>query len=289
MLSDADKELRRLGIGSSESAAIAGLPSFVKPIEVWRSKLEPGYEAEQTFIMRMGELLEDDNITLLEEREGITVAKVGTWKHPTLPIVDTPDGIATLKDGRSTAPVEAKLVLPWQAQEFGEEFTDQVPKPYYAQAQHHLWARRQRGFEDAFCFMPVFVGLTEHRLYIIPWVPELAADLIQRDLAFWHAHVVTGVPPEPDGTLEYTHYLAQKYPQTQRVVLSANDDAEREAQVYLKEKAASEAATLRMTEAANRLRDIVKEAEGVAGKGWAASWKADKNGKRSFRLKEGAA
>jgi predicted phage-related endonuclease len=286
-LTDKQKAIRLTGIGSSESAAIAGLPAFVKPIEVYQEKTNPTFEREQTFLMRMGHFLEGPNLEILSEREGVKVSSPGTWKHPELPIVDTVDGIATYPDGREV-PVEAKLVLPWNAQEFGPEETDEVPLPYYAQCQHHLWARRQQGFKDDLCLMPVLLGVTEWRLYRIPWDPELADTLMGHSLAFWQRHVVPRIPPPPDGTKAYTDYLAEKYPQPQKVIVPADNQAEAAAKAYLQAKAASEVAEKAMTQAANLLRAAVADAEGMTGAGWAATWKADKNGKRTFRLKEGA-
>jgi predicted phage-related endonuclease len=238
--------------------------------------------------MEMGHLTEPINLALLVKNEGVAVRLGETWKHPTLPIVDTVDGIATYPDGR-TAPVEAKLVLPWNAQEFGAEGTDEVPLPYYAQCQHHLWARRQQGHQETFCLMPVLVGVLEWRLYRIPWDEALAANLIKHAVNFWEKHILPKVPPPPDGTKDYAQYLAAKYPQTQSVVLPADADAERAAEIYRKAKKAADDADARMTEAANLLRNYVKEAEGVSGNGWSATWKADKNGRRTFKLKEGRA
>jgi predicted phage-related endonuclease len=132
------------------------------------------------------------------------------------------------------------------------------------------------------------VGLTEWRLYRVPWVPEIAESLIRHSLEFWANHVVPRIPPPPDGTKAYTDYLAEKYPQPQKVIVPADNQAEAAAKAYLQAKAASEVAEKAMTQAANLLRAAVADAEGMTGAGWAATWKADKNGKRTFRLKEGA-
>lgn len=286
-LTPEQKAIRRTGIGSSESASVAGIPAFVKPIEVYREKTEDGFEREQTFLMRMGHFLEGPNLEILAEREGGVVRSPGTWKHPDLPIVDTPDAVFAYANGKE-APIEAKLVLPWNAQEFGPEGTDKVPFNYWMQCQHHIWARREQGFKDELCLMPVLVGVTEWRLYRIPLDKTLAESLINDSVGFWKRHVLPRVPPPPDATKAYTEYLAEKYPQVKPEIVAADDQAEAAAQRYLRAKAAAESAEKAMTEAANLLRAAVKDAEGVTGNRWAATWKADKNGKRTFRLKEGA-
>jgi hypothetical protein len=101
--------------------------------------------------------------------------------------------------------------------------------------------------------------------------------------------VVPRTPPPPDGTKAYAQYLAEKYPQVREVVLPATAEAEVAAEAYRKARKAADEAERRMTEAANLLRSTMREAEGLSGNGWSATWKADKNGKRSFRLKEGRA
>lgn len=293
-LTDEQKRIRREGIGSSESACIAGIPAFTAPIDVFRSKVE-GQERDSSFLMEMGHLTEPANLALLERNTGASVVPGYTWKHPTLPIVDTVDGVATFSQdvllaGRlqvkagTTAPVEAKLVLPWNAQEFGEEGTDEVPLPYYAQAQHHLWSRRQQGFQEEFCLMPVLVGVLEWRLYVIPWDPELAETLIGHSLRFWERHVLTKVAPPVDGSRSYAQYLAEKYPQPQSIVLPATAEAEQAAADYLKAKEVMDQAEKFMTEAANRLRLATGDAEGLKGNGWDASWKANKNGVRTLKV-----
>jgi predicted phage-related endonuclease len=284
-LTDEQKAQRRLGIGSSEIAALAGLPAFMTPIEVYRAKVEENFDRDAGWFGVIGSLLEDDVLELLRRKDGYTYEYPGTLKHPLFPIVATPDAVAR-KDGTLYA-VEAKTALPWRMDGFGAEGTDEVPPCYLVQCQWHMLVLRAHGYAVAECLVPVLVGTLELRIYRVPFDAALAENLVGVAMEFWNTHVLPRVPPPVDGTAAYADYLAQAYSAPEPQTLPANDDAEKWAKEYARTSAIYETIKKELELAKNNLKALAGNSEGLQGAGWRATWKEDSKGNRRFNFRNG--
>jgi hypothetical protein len=89
---------------------------------------------------------------------------------------------------------DAKTAGPQKSLQFGKEFTDEVPWPYFLQCQWHLYH-----YEEAqICYLPAgIVRYTlEPNLYIIYRDNELIEEMETKLFAFYEEYVETGVCPK---------------------------------------------------------------------------------------------
>jgi predicted phage-related endonuclease len=111
--------------------------------------------------------------------------------------------------------VEAKCA--WSTDGWGEDGSGDVPAYYQTQACHY--------FEVAdadVCFFPVLFGMdgldweqistpsgsawtpiiaedADFRIFVIERDESFVRDVVEAERAFWHDHVLAGVPPDPSG------------------------------------------------------------------------------------------
>jgi putative phage-type endonuclease len=132
-------ELRKNGIGASESAAILEVEgAFGTPLKVWASKMDD-YEREE------GDEAFEERMRIAHRMEPIILAELKsdtswmiemdgtTYRHPEFPyLTATPDAWARMPEGWGL--VELKNVSEWAADEWGEE----APLKYQVQLQHQM-------------------------------------------------------------------------------------------------------------------------------------------------------
>lgn len=282
-LTPEQKEARRAGIGGSESACIAGFPAFTKTIEVFRSKKDPDYERPASFSMELGDLFEDDILELAKRRTGLNISPNKTvFKHPTLPLVSTPDGLVP-----EPIVIEAKWCNEWMLADWGPDGSDLVPKPYLLQVQHNMFVLRACGIHVEEAKIALLIGTKELRVYTIRYAADMAEALARTLTAWWEKYVVRDVPPPPDGTPSYMDWLSATYPPPQRgAEIQAPHECGQWATQYRQARDRKKEAERLLREAEQNLcRSLGAEAESMVGNGWRASWRANKNGDRRFTFK----
>lgn len=287
-LSPEQIEFRRGGLGSSDIAALTGHSTWASPWDVWRSKVE-GVEKPQDFKMELGQLLEPVVLELFRRRTGRLVgANAVTYQHPELKFaLSTPDGLTGERHGvREDAVVEAKTCDPFAMEEFGEDGTDQVKPAYMVQAVWHMGVLRGvLGESITRCFIPVLFGTREFRLYEVGWDPEMWQNLVTIGRSWWETYVLPRKAPPIDASSACTAHLADAFP-ANREPLRLAERHHHEWATELRQLKATMAVTKdRVDYLANEMRSSIADAEGLEGEGWRATWRADKRGKRAFRLK----
>lgn len=179
---------RRNGIGASDIAAVLGISPWKTPLQLYmdkRGELPPQEDAPQ---LRRGRMLEPLVLDFYADETGHQVTRqqecvVGAepWMLATL------DGF----DAIDNAPVEAKTVNAFSAQEFGEHGSDEVPLHYSAQVH---W---QMMLTDASTgYLAALIGSDDFRIFTIQRDRDLESMLIARAAEFWQ-RVQAGNPPEP--------------------------------------------------------------------------------------------
>lgn len=214
---------RRRGIGASDVAGILGLSPWASPYSVWASKVFEQDDDRDTLAMSFGRRAEAMIAPWFHELTGLYVGgEQGSW----CPGPDalwqrcTIDGLVfetyeTDPDGNRD-PLGA-LEIKTTSATHAEWETDGIPVHYQCQAQ---WTMHVTGLDHLwFAVLHLAFGRPELRVY------ELARDQADIDLivkavdAFWHDHVVPGVPPDTD------HHSATTYA-TKHLPASAGDMTE---------------------------------------------------------------
>ena len=282
MLTAEQLEMRKKGLGGSEIAAVLGESRFATPFDVWLSKTQ-GWRTEETEDMRRGSFLEDGIARWYASRYGIEgqLTEPGTMTHATRPLaLCTPDRIV---GGLARRLVSIKA--PRRGGDlWGEPGTDHVPPEHLLQLQwEHAICSSHGALADEMHLAALVDG--DLAVYITQADRELQAWMLDYAEQWWARHVVGGEQPSMDGSGAAHAWLKRKFPRDQGEERAATTRetrllvelqlAEREAKTW-----AGEVDTL-----TNELRLSMGAAARIESPAGVATWKADKNGKRSFRTK----
>lgn len=274
MLTPEQRELRKMGVGSSDIGAVAGLSPYASPLDVWLQKRGLA-TVEENEAMRWGTAMEPVIAQAYEREhlaEGEVVCTSGTVRHAEEPwILATPDRIVTDARFRPVRLVEIKTVSHRSAHHWGEAH-DEVPPWYRAQIE---WQMLVTGVTT--CDLAALIGGAELRVYRITQDRDLAAMLVEIGRRFW-GHVEAGTEPPVDGSPAWRSYLESRFPRVRGAIRPATPEAEAIAARWRDARARKDAAEADEERAANELRAQIGDAEGIEGDGWRATWKAPKAG-----------
>lgn len=295
----AEQKAERVGkdgfVGASEIAAIVGENPFSGPIDVWlrktgRAEEEPSnprasiglraeslmaaWYAEDTAIMRSqmnpGETVRHPEVLCVGCTPDFLIYEAGANPQYTQR-VGSPKPV--LSHAMQLKCVGARMALSWP-----EEWI-----PPYVECQVQLEAE-VLGVERV--DVAAYLGGTDWRIVRVPRDREFGAMLVRAARDFWTC-VLEDRPPTVDGSESWQKYLAKRYPKPVRQELDEPDATVDEwASLALKARAEVEAAEARQKVADNRLRDLIGDGTGYLGADYVVTWKADKNGKRTLRIKE---
>lgn len=278
-LTDEQRALRRTGIGGSEIAAVVGLDPYRTPLDVYLAKVE-GYEEPDNAAMERGRFLEAGVADWYAYRTGRVLMPCTTVRHGRL--LCTPDRVGLL-DGHPPRDLSIKVPGPYVREQWGEAGTDEVPVPYAAQVQWELKILAALEISEPVADLAAPVD-GDLRVYTLTADAELQAMLVEGAERFWRDHVEPKRPPPLDHTPSSARWLARRFQrdtQPMRKAGLADEVLAAELQDALTHAAtASERATL----LEHRMRECIGEASGIEGSGWRITWKANKNGVRSFRV-----
>lgn len=276
MLSDADKALRRTGLGSSDVAAIVGVNPYKTAHDVYLDKRGLSEDQPPTLATRIGHIAEGLIAELYSEETGATLDTSPSVRHPEHDwYVGTPDRLVRgMRRG-----VEIKWVG-WRVAPAWEREEDGVPDYVRTQCE---WLMGLTGYEE--WDVPAILGGDEFRIYRLRHNPALLDVLRSRAERFWFDHVLPGVPPPVDASDGATRMLTRLFPRDDGGLVAAPGDAREWVERKIAADAAIDAATEERNLACNRLREMIGDASGILGAGFKATWKSDKNGKRTLRVK----
>lgn len=270
-------EMRRTGIGASEVAAVCGISPWQSPIDVWLRKVGATGEEEPNEAMQAGNFLERGILDWYAHEMGGIALETGlpTLRHPKHEFAfATPDG--RWKDGSRL--VQVKNVGLRMTAHWGED-PESIPEDYRAQIE---WEMEVTGVSR--CDVAVCIGGQKLRIYPIERDPELAASLVVIVGAFWRNHVLAEVPPPIDASDSARRYLEKRHPSHVKPLAVAPPEAEEWAHRYAAALALEKQADDEKRLAGNKLREMIGEAEGVAGPWGKATWK--QNGKAAPAWKQ---
>lgn len=282
-LSPEQLEIRKKGIGGSEIAAILGLHPFAGPLDIYLRKVED-WQSPPNSDMDRGTYLEQGIADWYAARhcDGRKLDHGVTLVHATRPIaMATPDFFDRFE------PEQSRLVsikAPRRAGDvWGETGGQQVAEYAVLQLQWEDAVASSGGL--AIAPTSHLVALVEGDLRVYPIERDLELQAWMLDFAeqWWARHVVARVPPPLDGSDTGTAWLKKRFARDFKPAVPAGIDGEMlllelQSAEEKAEQAEREAETLRQ-----RLKERIGEASGIEGAAGRITWKANKNGVRSFR------
>lgn len=286
MLTEAQHIIRARGVGSSEIAAIAGVNPWKTAHDVYLEKRGLVERQPTTLRQRIGQIAEHLIADLYVEETGANIESKaqadarGTLTHPAHPwIVATPDRLVL--DAPRVVEIKWvgwRLAGAWGADEDG------IPDYVRTQAE---WLMATTGCDE--CDVPAILGGEEFRIYRVRRNVALFERLRAIGERFWFEHVLPGAPPPVDGSENATAMLRALYRRGDGEWLKAPPEAREWVDRKLAADKAAESAETDARLAANKLREMVGDAEGMLGDGFKVSWKANKRGVRTLlvKVKEG--
>jgi putative phage-type endonuclease len=219
MLTPAQLEERKGGLGGSDAPIVAGISTFKTPLELYfekRGELEP-QDLSDNQAVHFGNVLEDVIANEYTERTGRRVRRVNKTKHhPQYPWM-----LANLD---RDVVIHPKRLLECKTTGFsagwGEEGTAEIPESHLLQCQHYLEVTGKEIADVA-----VLIGGRDFRLYHVERDDELIKLLIDIEQKFWDK-VQAGVQPEMDFTHQTTAELIKRmYPGTNGQTIELPQDA----------------------------------------------------------------
>lgn len=180
--------IRQTGIGGSDVAAILGISRYKTPQGVYAQKTGEAEPIPDNEPMAIGRALEPVVLDFYERATGVKLIRSPeTIRHPDYPFL-----IGNLDAYHPGVVVEAKTSF--DARDWGEEGTDDIPIDYWCQTQHYMLLT---GFPLA--AVPVFFRgerSDTFRIYQVPADPAFQQKIIERGQAFWEG-VKAHQPPPP--------------------------------------------------------------------------------------------
>ena len=184
------RELRRLGIGGSDAAALCGLNPYATPFQVYADKKGLATEIEDNEAMRVGRDLEEYVASRFTEATGKKVRRCNyilqSVSHPCM-IANVDRMVLAERAG-----LECKTTSLWNKSDFEN---GDVPPTYYVQCQHYMAVT---GF-DKWYLAVLVLGSGFHWYEVTRNQSDIDA-LIKLEEEFWSRHVEKDEAPPVDGS-----------------------------------------------------------------------------------------
>jgi len=279
MLTEAQKQSRRLGLGATDCAVVMGLSPYKTRYELWLEKT--GQSEDEP-------ILSDDRLhlrhaheeTIAREyarRNNVKLRRVNqTVYHKRLPFMFC--NLDRVIIGQKKI-VECKSSSGFMRFTWGESGTDEAPIYYILQVQHQIACAE---YDDA--DIAALIDIDDYRIFTQPRNEKVIKKIEDANERFWNDHVLANVAPEAtnrndlklmypmnngnfiEATPEILSYITER-----SVVKSIIKDKETDVELLDKE--------IIQFIASN---DGIKDGDRII-----ATFQANKNGTRSLRIKEG--
>lgn len=271
-------KLRRQGIGGSDVSIIAGINPFKSVYQLWLDKTEQT-EPEETDseYAHFGTLLEPVVRKEFTARTGIKVRQ----KHMILQSEDYPFMIADLdgviNENGETAIFEAKTASAYKE----DVWKEGVPAEYILQVQHYMCVTGAKR-----TYIAALVGGNHFYYHVVERDDEMIAKIITMEKFFWEQNVIGGAEPIPDGSDATTAYFNSRFSISNGKTIELPEDALAVCEEYEELSLQLKELEKKKSEAANKLKNYLKENESGTVGDRTISWKTVvKNSLDTTRLK----
>lgn len=261
------------GVGGADVAAVLGMEDNNSALKVYmRKRAEIPRDPDNRYT-RMGRRMEGVIAELFAEETGLDVRpSPGLIGHVDRPwMVAALDRLVAEPDG-VIAPLECKNRSAYQDKKWGED-GDSIPDGAALQAH---WYNGVTGYDHT--WMAVLLGGNTFRWYRIERDQELIDLLTKQMGAFWHDHVLAGVPPEIDESAATSELLNRLWDADPGKIVQV--DPLVVTPLLLRRaalKAQAKDIERQLAGVENKIKDQLREAEiGMAGAQKLVTWKRTK-------------
>ena len=189
MLSSEQLKNRKLGIGGSDAAAIAGMSKFKTALDVYIDKTSTEEkEQSKSEVLYWGNALEDPILLRYEEETGNVVTKyTENFKHKDHDfMLGNIDGFVKDKNILIEAKT-SRFNLGW-----GDEWSADIPQEYLLQVAHYMSIL---DVEEA--HIPVLFSGSDFKIFKYIRDKKIEKNLIDIESNFWYNNVRKLEPPKP--------------------------------------------------------------------------------------------
>ena len=276
MITDEQKEQRKLGIGGSDMPIILGLSSYKTPYQLYLEKkgiISDGDKMSpvQYWGNRLESIIRDE----FALRNNVTIETPDTIIHPFYDFLRANlDGY--IKEWESV--LEVKFATQFMAQEWGEDGSDFIPMAYLVQVAHYCAITNADS-----AYIAVLIGGHDYRQYKYSRDLELENTLFKAASDFWDA-VQKDLPPPAVNQID----LKLMFPSHQvgKSVNVSEDIFEHLKNLNEIKKKIKELQEIEETNKFN-IMQYMNDAECLTDEDGRplVTWKANKRGSRTFLLK----
>jgi putative phage-type endonuclease len=206
-------EGRKIGIGSSDVAAVLGLSPWKSALDVYLDKVEAVQEQKLSPPLEWGIRLEPVIAGAIIDSTGWDVVKVPTVIHRDHRFLIA-SGDRMRVGSTFNEAIEIKSTS--RPDGWGEPETDEIPEHYWLQVQHQIEVLHAT-YGVEVCWVFVLIGHHDFRRYRVARDPAYLDIVLPALTEFWQ-HVENRTPPEPDwshpNTIDAVQRLHQPKPGT---------------------------------------------------------------------------
>lgn len=270
---------RRVTLGASEIAAVAGLDQYRSPLDVYLQKIgkAPPFEGNQ--FTEWGLRLEEVIAKKYGEFMGVQLFRSETMIMAGEPwVCATPDRMVKAKGNLVGPPaerwgLECKNKGFRQRSKFGEIGTDHVPDDLAAQCHWSMLVTDMPWWDIAVLF-----GGCEFAWFRIQRDTEIASALLEKGREFWFKHVLAGVEPPVDASQTWTDYIRSKFRRYSDELRQATMDEDRWLRDLRTLRGRKGQLEVEEQLLENRLKNSIGESAGIIAPAGRVTWKAPVSG-----------
>lgn len=276
MITEQQRQERRLGIGGSDMPIILGLSKYKTPYQLYLEKIgEIESNSEETQCQYWGNQLEPLIVSEFEKRNKVTVQQRETIVHPFHPFLrGNLDGFIP----ELNSVLEVKCSNQFMAKEWGEDGSDIIPMTYLAQVAHYCSITNAD-----FAYIAVLIGGHDYREFKYIRNMELETMVVNEAKKFWE-YVQVRTPPPAMNQIDLRLMFPQHEPEkTVPITPEIEKEIEELANVKIQIKQVNDLEDkYKFT-----IMQFMKDAECLTDATGRPliSWKANKRGSRTFLMK----
>jgi len=256
-------ELRKKGIGGSDSAAIVGLDRYRSPFDVYADKLGLKPEIPDNEAMRQGRDLEQYVAERFMEATGKRVRRRNAMlQHPEYPfmIADIDRWVIGENAG-----LECKTTSVLNRAKFNQ---GEFPPRYYVQCMHYMAVTGAERW-----YLAVLVLNKSFHVFTIERDEAEINALIEAEKDFWENHVLKKIPPAPDGSESTSDLIKQLFPEAREAAEIALFGYEGKIQQYLELDTKVKELECERDKLKQELQLAMADAEIGRAQGYVVEWK----------------
>lgn len=256
-------ELRKKGIGGSDSAAIVGLDRYRSAFDVYAEKIGLKPEQPDNEAMRQGRDLEQYVAERFMEATGKKVRRRNAMlQHPEHHWMLA--NIDRWVVGEN-AGFEAKTTSVLNRAKFSQ---GEFPPNYYVQCVHYMAVTGAERW-----YLGVLVLNKAFHVFTIERDENEIAALIEAEKHFWTNHIMKQIPPAPDGSESTSEIIKQLFPEAKEGFTASLYGYEDKIQAYLDLNAQIKELEKKKEAIKQELQMAIDEAEIGRAQGYIVEWK----------------